>query len=339
MTVQQQQTGSVGSAPPGDRLGAGLQSQLPDPPHEPVSRAERRAEARAAWRSTGVGWRVFPRTLIGISLTLAALGIGAGISGAVLFAYYDSRVADNTAQLAEFNAGLDQRVDEALTLLDDVTSNVSADIDAALGPYRLLLQNAEGVAAIGARLQGSVVLVETRDPAGADTIGSAVAVGRQGDITVLLTSLSLVRASTSEPGPGVRVVVGDQRVDARVFDWDDDLDVAVLTVGTPLEPVALAPVDEAGALTGQPVYAVSGFQATASPGTVLAVNASGIRYLALLARDFTGSPLVDSGGRLVGLVTPGYAPGGLDGDLRWSPSMEQVCANVVRCSGTDVGPR
>jgi hypothetical protein len=282
---------------------------------------------------------VFPRTLIGISLTLAALGIGAGISGAVLFAYYDSRVADNTAQLAEFNAGLDQRVDEALTLLDDVTSNVSADIDAALGPYRLLLQNAEGVAAIGARLQGSVVLVETRDPAGADTIGSAVAVGRQGDITVLLTSLSLVRASTSEPGPGVRVVVGDQRVDARVFDWDDDLDVAVLTVGTPLEPVALAPVDEAGALTGQPVYAVSGFQATASPGTVLAVNASGIRYLALLARDFTGSPLVDSGGRLVGLVTPGYAPGGLDGDLRWSPSMEQVCANVVRCSGTDVGPR
>jgi hypothetical protein len=301
---------------------------------------QRRAEAQAAWRASGVGWRVLPRSLLGIAVTLAALGIGAGISGAILFAYYDSRVAENTAQLEVFNTNLDSRVNDALGILDEVTATAYSQLDAALGPYRNLLQNAEGVSAIGAAVQGSIAVVETRDPDGGEAIGTATAVTRTGDITVLITSLSLVRASTTEPGPGIALVAGDQRWDATLFSWDDATDLAVLTATTTLEPVTLADTGTVGRLTGLPVYAVSGFQVTVSPGTVLNVNSSGIRYLALLSRDFTGGPLVDGAGVVVGFVTPGYAPGGLDGDLYWSPTLQQLCNGLLSCSDDGaVAPR
>jgi len=303
-------------------------------------RSQRRAEARAAWKATGVGWRVFPRSLLGIALTLAALGVGAGISGAVLFAYYDSRVAENTAQLETFNTNLDARVSDALGILDEVTANTFSQLDTALGPYRALLQNAEGISSIGAAVQGSIAVVETSTPDGGPAIGTATAVARTGDTTVLVTSLSLVRASTTEPGPGIALLVGEQRWEATLFSWDDATDLAVLTADTSLEPVALAEVAAAGRLTGLPIYAVSGFQVTVSPGTVLNVNSSGLRYLALLSRDFTGGPLVDTAGTVVGFVTPGYAPGGLDGDLYWSPSLEQLCAGLLTCADDGgVAPR
>jgi S1-C subfamily serine protease len=296
-------------------------------------RERRRTEARAAWKATGMGWRVFPRSLLGIALTLAALGVGAGISGAVLFAYYDSRVADNTAQLETFNTNLDARVNDALGILDEVTANTYSQLDAALGPYRALLQNAEGVSSIGASVQASIAVVETRNAEGGEVIGSATAVARDGDTTVLVTSLSLVRASTTDPGPGIAVLSGDQRWEATLFSWDDATDLAVLTANTTLEPAVLADPGTAGRLTGLPVFAVSGFQVTVSPGTVLNVNSSGFRYLALLSRDFAGGPLLDTAGAVVGFVTPGYAPGGLDGDLYWSPSLEQLCAGLLSCAG------
>lgn len=299
-------------------------------------RSRRRAEARAAWKSTGMGWRVFPRSLLGIALTLAALGVGAGISGAVLFAYYDSRVADNTAQLETFNTNLDARVNDALGILDEVTANTYSQLDAALGPYRALLQNAEGISALGATVQNSIAVVETRNPDGAAVIGTATAVARTGESTVLVTSLSVVRASTTEPGPGIALLAGDQRWEATLFAWDDATDLAVLTAVTTLEPVALADAATVGRLTGLPVYAISGFQTTVSPGTVLNVNSSGFRYLALLSRDFAGGPLVDTAGAVVGFVTPGYAPGGLDGDLYWSPSLEQLCAGLLTCADDGV---
>lgn len=332
MTQQHERSGQMaepgqgpGSADPQPEFWAGAGDTRSE-------KAKKRAEARAAWKSTGVGWRVFPRSLLGIAVTLAALGVGAGISGAVLFAYYDSRVADNTAQLETFNTNLDARVNDALGILDEVTATTFSQLDTALGPYRALLQNAEGISSIGAAVQASIAVVETRDADGGFVIGTATAVTRDADTTVLVTSLSLVRASTTEPGPGIALLSGDQRWDATLFSWDDATDLAVLTANTTLEPVALADTVTAGRLTGLPVYPVSGFQTTVSPGTVLNVNASGIRYLALLSRDFAGGPLVDAGGTVVGFVTPGYAPGGLDGDLYWSPSLEQLCAGLLSCA-------
>lgn len=276
--------------------------------------------------------RVFPRSVIGIALTLAALGVGAGVSGAVLFAYYDSRVAQTSAQLEGFNADLDRRVNEALGVLNETSTDVANQLETGLGPYRALLQNADGISAVGSAVQASVVLVETSDTDGAPVVGTATAVAADGDATIVLTSLSVVRAGTAEPGPPITVVAGDQRSEATVFNWDDTYDLALLRVPLPLQPVAFSSVAEAGSLTGSPVYAVSGFAATVTPGTVVGVTASGMRYLALLGRDFAGAPLVDPDGRLVGVVTPSYAPGGLDGDLRWSPTLAQLCTSLLTCS-------
>jgi len=276
--------------------------------------------------------RVFPRTVVGIALTLAALGVGAGVSGAVLFAYYDSRVAQTSAQIEGFNAELDTRINDALTVLDDVTTDVASQLETGLGPYRALLQNADGISALGSILEPSVALVETRGTDGEPVVGTATAVATAGEDVLLLTSLSVVRASTTQPGAPLDVVVGGQRIGASVFNWDETYDLAVLSTRAPLQPAELASVADAGGLSGSPVYAVSGLQATVSPGTVLAVSSSGMRYLALLARDFDGAPLVDPDGRLVGVVTPSFAPGGLDGDLRWSPTLEQLCSSLLECT-------
>jgi hypothetical protein len=304
------------------------------------SRREQKRRAREAWRSTGIGWRIFPRTLLGIVVTLLVFAVGAGISGAVLFAYYEARVTDSENKITEFSAGLDQRIAEGVEAVETASATANQRLAVVLGPYADLLQNEEGLPRVAGPAAPSTALVETKTLDGRPTVGTAVAVGEGGDGVILVASYKVVEAATADPGPEITLRRGNDRWTAKVLSWDKALGMAVLTSDADLPVAAFAPVNDLGVLVGSPVFAISALNQAVSPGVVVAVTADGFRHTGAVDTDFLGGPVVGQNGLIVGFALTNYAPDGIPGgSLPWSPTITQLCGSLLTCENTGATPR
>src|SRR5690606_3294973 len=107
----------------------------------------------------------------------------------------------------------------------------------------------------------SVFLLETRDEAGAAVVGSAFVVGNdpEAGTSLLLTSLDVVAAATTAPGPSILLRQGDRQLEAELWSWDRATDLAVLVVDVPdLPALPWVSDEEAGAAVGSTVFSVAG---------------------------------------------------------------------------------
>lgn len=334
------------SAGPDGGLGGGLgdtDGRGDDSPSWQQRRAARQAktlEARRAWRASGVGYRVLPRTLLGVCVTLVAFALGAGSVGAALFVYYDARVSDYQEVVTNAADDVARRTNEGVAAIEEVSRLGAERLAVTLGPYASLLQGPSGVPRPGEAVSPALAQVRTASVDGAPVAGSAVAVGRTDDGVVLVTSLRLVEAAAAEPGPAVELVVRGEAFPARVWSTSPDLELAVLVADVPLEVATFAPVDDVSTATGAPVFAVSAYDTATTPGAVVAVAASGVRHTAATSDDFAGGPVVDAAGRVVAFSAPGYLPNGVGGGaVPWSPTIKLVCEALLRCDGTSSEPR
>lgn len=298
-------------------------------------RRQVRQDARAAWKTSGVGWRVFPRTLLGICLTLTAVGVGAGAAGAVLFVYYDGRLEDNEVTLSNTAIEVEQRVVEGVATIEDISALGAERVTSALGPYADYALGDNGLPVPAAAVADAIFVLSSRDTEGRSVVATATAVSVVSGRTLLVTAYSSVAAATADPGPPVTVNVAGRPTEAEVVRWDEELDLAVVSVGGVLPVVRFAPVAELGVSAGAPVFAVSASALTATPGVVAVVDTAGLRHTAAVDADFAGGPVVDTSGQVLGFTAPGYRPGGAGGfSVPWAPTVIQACGELLNCDRT-----
>lgn len=283
--------------------------------------------------------RILPRTVIGIAFMLLAAGVGAAFSGAAFYAYYDNRLAENERTVARFVEGFDQQFTDAAGALDEMRVEAIGTIRGELEPLGEYVADAGGVVGLPATAGPSVWLVETRGSDGQVVTGSAFAVvGHRGG-TALVTSYEVVRAAAVSPGPDVELLKGDQRITAEVWSWDAAHDVALLVVDAEIPTLPLAGDQAQVGAVGQRVFAMSGFGgqgASAAPGVLIDHSAIGLQHTAPVGTLYSGGPLLDGEGRVLGMASAAYSPLGVDpGVVPQAPDVSGLCAEILRCAEVD----
>lgn len=290
---------------------------------------------------TGTGRRVrwrdvlVPRSVIGAVSMLFAASIGAAFSGAVLFAFYESQIQDLQGEVERFTGEAEDIRDEIVEEIQAERDDARAQIRAELEPLQELRASEETMQDLAEAAAPSVWFVTTRDPDGQPEVGSAFVVTSDTEQSYLLTSLHVVRASTARPSPPLQVRKGEEQLDATLWTWDEDRDLALLVVGRPeLESLDWAPTDPPLAL-GQRVFVVSGIGgagASITQGFVADVSGSGVQHDAAVSGAFEGGPLINSKGEVLGVATSSYAPLGFRSeDITYAPPIRSACAQVLSC--------
>lgn len=299
---------------------------------------EVRIQAREAWKKSGVGWRVLPRTLLGIVVSLMLFATGAGVSGAVLFAYYEARVTESENKIAEFATDLDRRVADGVSTLEVVSENAESRLSGVLGPFEDLLQNPDGLPGIVGETSSAIALVETSNEEGKPEFGTATAVGAVGGETIFVTAFNVVSANSAEPAPPITLRKGSETIPASLVGWDVDLGLAVLVATTNSFSLGVfAPLDKLGILTGSPVFSISALNTAVVPGAVAVVTSDGFRHSGPADSDFRGGPILNGDGEIVGFVNNSYQPSGIPGgNVPWSPTVVQLCKVLLECEDEQI---
>jgi S1-C subfamily serine protease len=324
----------------------GIEPEPEQAPVEPGRRSRRaarrqRREGKAQRRSDRLALRrhrILPRTVIGIASMLLFFGLGVGVAGAILYAYYDWRLSENEQRVGELSASLEERLQVANDELQASSAAAVDNIRREARPLRDLLEDTAAVSDLTTALNGSVWFVETLDDNGVASVGSGFIVASDDAQSLLVTSYAAVAASTTQPAPAITVRSGGDEVEAELYNWDAARDLALLIVPRGgLEPVPWAGADGLAHLVGERVYAVEGLGANGvslSPGFVIDQSTAGIQHTAALGQAFRGGPLVNGAGEIVGIASLSYAPLNFaPGDVTFAVPVQATCERVLSCAG------
>ena len=191
--------------------------------------------------------------------------------------------------------------------------------------------------ALARKVAPSVWSVSTLDEAGRPVEGSAFVAGASGGQTLLLTSLAVVRAGTRAPGPTIVARNGSRSVDATLWSWQEERDLALLTIpgAAPVLRWAEAPPDPASSPSVYGAAAGGGI----TPGAVSAVSPAALQHNIVTDDRSQGGPLLDPKGEVLGMLSRDYNPGGAGTDrLFFAIPVKTACERVLRC-GTETRPR
>jgi S1-C subfamily serine protease len=280
--------------------------------------------------------RLIPRTAVGLSVLLFFMGIAAAFSGAVLYAYYESRQEQTVTKVDNFVGGFSEQLDAAKKV-------VQAEGDTAKQDIRNQLDELQKFAASGSTLTGlldkarpSVWFVSTLDQAGAPSVGSAFVVFSDNQTSFLLASYTTIQAATQQPGPGVTLrKQGEPDLAATVFTWDPGHDLALLTVPRPSLPALPWASGDPPSKIGDRVFAISGLGSTGASitqGFVADVSADGLQHDAPVGTQFQGGPLLNSDGEVVAVASRTYSPLGFQPEsVFFAPLVRLSCDTVLTC--------
>ena len=286
--------------------------------------------------------RLLPTTLLGLASLVFFMGLASAFTGAVLYAYYESRLEKQEQDLDEFINTFTDQVEGARSL-------VQADGDAALAQIEDQLDQLEQFAAGGATLQAlldgvrpSVWFVSTLDEVGAPSVGSAFVVFSDSEQSFLLTSFEVVRAATAEPVPDIVLRQGEQELGATLFTWDEERDLALLALPAGNQPALTFVPDPGSVDTGDRVFAVSGLGASGASvaqGVVADAASNAIQHDTPVGAVFRGGPLLASDGTVVGVSSRRYSPLGFDPlAVFFAPPIRLACEVVITCPDGAAAP-
>lgn len=280
---------------------------------------------------------------MGVVITVIALCAGSGLSGVVLYSYYEYRLDQNEDRVGSFVNGFDERFRTASETIDAETQNAQADIQKELEPLRQFQAEGGTVAQLVERINNSVWFVETLDEAGAPSVGSAFVVESNDTEAVAVTSYSVVKAATANPGPDVNVSKRGEKMKVRVDNWVEDKDLAVITIPKGnLPKIDWVPSDQQPRL-GERTFVASGLGASGasvSQGFINDVSEGAIQHDAPVGVQFRGGPLLNSNGQVTGVASMAFAPFGFQsqGGVTFADPIRVTCDKLLRCpAGSNEG--
>ena len=282
--------------------------------------------------------RILPRTVIGTVLLLVALAVGAAFAGTVLYTWYDFRLKETQESVEVFTTEFEARFQEASQQITRQREEAEASIEERLVPLRELTEESTSTTELAANIAPSVFFVRTLDEDGRSAAGSAFVVGSDSNQSYLVTSYEVVKASTREPGPGITLTATDREIEATLWQWEEDTDMAVLTVDEGDLPVLpWVSQDLARNPIGTRIYAGGGLGsqgASVSPGLVIDVSAAGLQHTAAVGTAYRGGPLLTGNGEVLGMLSTDYSPLNFDpGAVTFAPNIVAACNGLLDCSG------
>jgi hypothetical protein len=147
-----------------------------------------------------------PRTALGLAALLCCMAVAAAFTGAVLYAYYESRQQQTTDKVEKFFGQFDQQVDAAKKIVKAEGDQAKQDIRAQLDELQKFAASGSTLTELLNKAQPSVWFVQTLDENGAPSVGSAFVVFADDQKSFLITSYTTIRAATVQPAPGITLV-------------------------------------------------------------------------------------------------------------------------------------
>jgi S1-C subfamily serine protease len=282
--------------------------------------------------------------VLGISALLLAFALGAALSGAVLYAYYEFRTNSSDKAIERYVDGFDERLTTAKDTIDAERDAAKAEVQAELEPLRQVSASGETVSKLLQRVSPSIWFVSTEGEDGSPSVGTAFVAFADGNQSFLLTSFDGVRAAARRPGPRIELRKGDDVLVATLESWDEGRDLALLSVKRGNLPRLDWADGTTPARPGDRLFALSGLGSkggSVTQGQVVDISDVGIQHDAAIGAQFRGGPLLDADGKVVGVASRLYAPLGFAPDTVWfAPLVRSACDKVVRCpAGGEVGRR
>jgi S1-C subfamily serine protease len=308
------------------------------PEEKPAAAPKPSRRERRARRSSGdgrFGQRILPKTVVGVVVLMLAAAIGFAFGGTVLYAYYQYKTDKLEKKVNTFVNGFEERYKKAVDDIDKETEDAKAEVRKEIEPIKELRASSQTLQSLIDKVKDSVYLVETQDEFGRPAAGSAFVVTSDAEKSYLITSLSVVKAATRKPGPPVTLRKGNDRIDATLWTWQEEKDLALLIVNKGSLPrVKWAAADETPQY-GERIFdvaGVGGVGGSITQGFVADVSAAGIMHDAAVTGPFAGGPILNSKGEVLGIGAPGYAPLGFTSDrVTFAPYIRAACDKILKC--------
>ncbi len=196
-------------------------------------------------------------------------------------------------------------------------------------------------AGITQKLGPSVWTVSSLDESGRPVEGSGFVAGSFGGQTYVLTSLAIVRAATRIPGPEIVVRNGNAQVNATLWTWQEEKDLALLVTGRSAPSIPWAD-ENPPVKAGDKVYVLAGAAGGPVAGLVSAVSPASIQHNVRVDERNQGAPLLNEKGQVLGMTTLGLTPPGVTPaiDTFFALPIAAACERVLTCGGgtTSVAP-
>lgn len=283
-------------------------------------------------------WRewLIPRSVLGITAVLLSFSIGASLSGAVLYSYYEYRLTNTEKKVDNYINGFDDRFKTASDTIDAEKQNAQAAVQKELEPLRQFQSEGGTSAGLVEKVGPSVFFVQTLDKNGAPSVGSAFVVESNTNESTLVTSLATVESSTRTPAPDITVSKGNDKYKATLKNWVEDKDLAVVTIPRGNLPKLQWVDDAAKPRVGERNFVASGFGAagaSVSQGFVLDVSQNAMEHSASVGAEFKGGPIINSDGKVTGVASLNYAPFGFlpQGALSYAVPIRTTCDKLLKC--------
>lgn len=271
-----------------------------------------------------------PKTVVQLAVWILMFGLGAGLSGLILFAVYQGQVNSLRSELLESQDELQKSLEEKIGSAPAPTESPNQTVSGAAAPPDPTAQLVQTTAP-------AIVGISGKDSSGAPVTGSGFVVNSTDDGTWVLTSYKLVAGVEAFNDLSVRHRNSD--LVGEVYETDPAQDLALVIYQVPAErslrfsrvnlPEEGDEVFVLGSLRASP-YAV-GISAK-----ITSVTSGSLSIDTEVPDSYLGGPLLDADGRVVGVLTKSGA-----GSSTASPSagvaradatpIEAACSRVLRC--------
>jgi len=314
-----------------------MRTEAPEDRPAPAPKQSRR-QRRAANAGDGrFGQRILPRTVIGVVVMMLAASIGFAFGGTILFAYYQHRTDNLEKTVNKFVKGFEERYNKAVEDIDKEKEEAKTEVRKEIEPIKELRASSQTLQSLIDKVKDSIYLVETQDEFGRPEAGSAFVVTSDAEKSYLVTSLSVVKASTRKPGPAITLRKGNDRIDATLWTWHEERDLALLIVNKGSLPRVKWAAADAQPQYGERIFDVAGVGGAGgsiTQGFVADVSAAGIMHDAAVTGPFAGGPILNSKAEVLGVGTPGYTPLGFTSDrVTFAPFIRAACEKILKCPG------
>jgi S1-C subfamily serine protease len=313
-----------------------MRTEAPEETPAAAPKTDRRQRrGRGSPSNGGFRQRILPRTAIGVVVLLLAAAVGFAFGGTVLYAYYQYRTDKLEKRVNSFINNFENRVEEAKKEVDKEKTDAVEEVRKEIEPIKELRASGETLRTLVDKVKDSIYLVETLDEFGRPQAGSAFVVTSDAERSYLVTSLTVVRASTRKPGPALTLRKGNERIDATLWTWHEERDLALLIVNKGSLPrVKWAAADQPPQY-GERIFDVAGVGGAGgsiTQGFVADVSAAGIMHDAAVTGPFAGGPILNSKAEVLGVGAPGYAPLGFTSDrVTFAPFIRATCEKILKC--------
>lgn len=186
---------------------------------------------------------------------------------------------------------------------------------------------------IAKRTAPSVWSVSSLDESGRPVEGTGFIAGSFGGQTYLLTSFSLVRAATRIPGPEIVVRNGRTDLNATLWTWQEDRDLALLVTSRSVASLTWAN-DDPAPKAGDKVYLVASDGGPVA-GVLSGVSPTSIQHNIFVDERRQGAPLINERGQVLGMASLGLTPPGAvpSFDTFFAVPIASACDRVLNCGG------